>query len=178
MKRATAILTLVVWAFTLWSAAGALYPRSAGAAPEPLTPDAERAWQAAVAFWGVAPAGCATLSKGMASTEELAGPDIPEGSTAIGRATIPPTGASVPCTFRLSTAIVDYPTLCATAIHEYGHLLGLQHVPNTIMESTINLAYAPPTCFPEIENAAPATRRLYRRLVRRGRIHAPHRHKR
>lgn len=80
----------------------------------------EEDYAVAATYWHTEPAGCSSI--------EII-PLVPtEGE--IGRATKPEQGMGpVPCTFAIDEATYPY-SRCVAAIHEYGHLLGLEHSPD------------------------------------------------
>lgn len=75
-------------------------------------------YQLAAAYWAKSPEGCSSIEVGEA---------VLEGEEA-GEAT-EPEGEAVPCVFELDPELASYQR-CITAVHEYGHLLGLPHSPD------------------------------------------------
>lgn len=89
----------------------------------PFGPVEEAAWQEAVTFWGLTPPLCSSITRELVAPGVLGVDD--EGRDVAGRATMPQEKA-VACGVWIEE---DVPagTLCSTARHEYGHLLGFGH---------------------------------------------------
>lgn len=108
----------------LWSltaSAAVLLALSAPARAAPFTPQLERAYAAAVQWWGETPSNCTTLDR-----EIVADAAMPEGSE--GWATIPV--KLTPCVLYLRRTLAAprwFERACAVMVHEVGHLLGYQH---------------------------------------------------
>lgn len=80
-------------------------------------------YELAARYWATAPAGCSEVQVGVLEPQEGR-------EAVIGEASEPAWGAPPePCIFQLATATFSYER-CVLAIHEYGHLLGLEHSPD------------------------------------------------
>lgn len=77
-------------------------------------------YELAQRYWGTTPSGCSSIEVGVLEPTE-------GNEETIGEATVPDEPG--PCTFKLATATFSYER-CVLAIHEFGHLLGLEHSPD------------------------------------------------
>jgi hypothetical protein len=87
----------------------------------PFTPELERAYSAAVRWWGETPTDCTSLDREI--VDDAAMPEEAEGW-----ATIP--AAPTSCVLYIRRTLAEprwFERGCAVMIHEVGHLLGYQH---------------------------------------------------
>lgn len=99
----------------------ALLVLCAPARAAPFTPELQRAYSAAIGWWGETPTNCMSLDR-----EIVADAAMPE--EAEGWATIP--DAPEPCVLYIRRSLAAprfFERACAVVVHEVGHLLGYQH---------------------------------------------------
>lgn len=137
-------ILLVVVALTLWptSAAHASEIPSwiSQIAPQgvsPPGPEYEVVYQIAIEHWGAEPSLCESVTKFEAPML------VNEGEEFVGWATIPK--EPVPC-FIILRQDPDFLNQCRIAVHEVGHLLGLEHTPELEVTSIMHPA---PTITPQ-----------------------------
>lgn len=131
-------MTRQLWSLSL--AVIALLALCAPARAAPFTPELQRAYAAAVGFWGEAPTECTSLDREIVDDAAM-----PEGAE--GWATIPE--EPTPCVLYLRQTLAKprmFIRACAVLIHEVGHLLGYEHSADPANVMYPEVVAIPPLC--------------------------------
>lgn len=88
----------------------------------PFTPDLEADYAFAAEWWAAAPVGCSSVDRQLVPREAI---------DASGRATRPEPGQPpIPCVMLIDEGLTTPCSRREVVLHEYGHLLGLDHSPD------------------------------------------------